>query len=75
MTDATNPAVKSIAEDAEATVDRFIFKHHAAAIPALLGACVMWAVENGGTELIKGSLGRAIALADEMQAIKEKGAQ
>lgn len=61
----------TIAADAEATLDDFIFKHRAAAIPALIGACVMWAVENGGTELIKGTLSRSIDLADEMQAIKK----
>lgn len=65
----------TIAQDAEATLAAFIFKHRAAAIPALIGACVMWAVENGGTDLVKGTLARSITLADEMQAIKERSAQ
>jgi len=64
-----------IAIEAEAVIDLFIRRHHAAAIPALIGACVMWAVENGGTELIKGTLSRSVNLADEMQAIKERIAQ
>lgn len=61
-----------IALDAEITLDAFIQVHRAAAIPALIGACVMWAVENGGADVMKGTLTRSIALVDEMAAIKKR---
>lgn len=55
------------ADDAVAVLDAFIRDHHAAAIPALIGAAVLWAVEHGGTDVVKGSLRRAIKMADEME--------
>lgn len=67
--------IDTIANDAEQTVEAFIFRHRAAAIPALIGACVMWAVENGGDDVIKGTLERSIGLVDEMSAIRKGSAQ
>lgn len=67
--------IDEIATGAEQVVEGFIQQHHAAAIPALIGACVMWAVENGGAELIKGTLGRSIELADQMEAIRREQQQ
>jgi hypothetical protein len=64
-----------IALDAEQALDAFIQVHRAAAIPALVGAMCMWAVENGGADLMKGTLARAIAMVDEMAAIKKRSAQ
>lgn len=43
-------------------VDAFIERHHAPAIPALIGACVGWAVEHGGADVMRRSLENAIVL-------------
>ena len=58
--------IDQITADACETVDQFIFKHRAAAIPALIGACVEWAVRHGGADVVKGSLVSAITMADAM---------
>jgi len=68
MSDERNATAQAIL-----TVDAFVQSHRAAAIPALLGACVLWAVEHGGKDLVKGSLRNAIKLADEMGAAHRKG--
>lgn len=67
-------AVGDAADDAVAVVDAFIQAHHAAAIPALIGAAVLWAVDNGGADVVKGSLRNAIKLADTMNAARKAGA-
>lgn len=64
-----------IMDDAEAVVCGFIEKYHAAAIPALIGYCVMWTVDNGGLDLIKGTLERVSAAADDMEKIRMRDAQ
>jgi len=66
--------VSNAADDAVAVIDAFIQAHHAAAIPALIGAAVMWAVDNGGADVVKGSLRNAIKLADAMSAARKAGA-
>jgi hypothetical protein len=60
--------VSELTAAAEAVVDDFIAEHRAGAIPALFGACVMWAVMHGGHDVVRNSLLRAIDMADEMQA-------
>lgn len=62
-------------EDARAVLDAFIFVHRATAIPAMIGACVLWAVENGGGDLVRSSLENAIRLSREMDAIRSRAAQ
>lgn len=58
--------VRNVIEQASLLVDGFIYDHRAAAIPALIGACVLWAVEHGGADVVKGSLRNAIKMADDM---------
>lgn len=58
--------VQAAMTHAEQVVADFTSIHHAAAIPALIGACVMWAVKRGATSTVKGSLKNAVKLADQM---------
>lgn len=64
-----------IMDDAEAVVCAFIEKYQAAAIPALIGYCVMWTVDNGGLSLIKQTLANVSRAADDMEAIRLRDAQ
>ena len=59
--------VESLSADAEKVVNEFIARHRAGAIPALIGQCVMWSIMHGGHDAVRGSLERAIKMADEMQ--------
>ncbi len=63
----------SVMDDAEMVVCEFIEKHRSAAIPALIGYCVMWAVDNGGIDLIKSTLTNVSRAADDMEKIRRKG--
>lgn len=60
--------IDELRDAAEATVYDFIESNHAGAIPALIGVCTMWAVQNGATDLIKSTLNSALIMADEMAA-------
>lgn len=53
---------------AQLLVDSFVFHHRQAAIPALIGACVGWAVENGAADLVRASLCHAILTSLEAEA-------
>jgi len=75
MTDEKDPYGDDIMDDAERTVIAFISRHHAAAIPALIGYCVMWTVDNGGLNLIKSTLSNAGRAAADMQKIRDRTAQ
>ena len=66
---------EEIMDDAERTVCEFISKYEAAAIPALIGYCVMWTVDNGGRDLIKRTLANASRAADDMEAIRVRTQQ
>lgn len=68
-------ATEAALHDATAMLDALIYAHRAAAIPAAIAACVAWAVENGAADLVKGSLSRAITLADEAAKIHQRSAQ
>lgn len=68
-----DPYSDDIMDDAERTVIAFIDRHRAAAIPALIGYCVMWTVDNGGLNLIKGTLANASRAADDMEKVRGKG--
>lgn len=70
-----NSYSESVMDDAERLVCEFIGKHKAAAIPALIGYCVMWTVDNGGLKLIKSTLANASRAADDMEKIRQKDAQ
>lgn len=56
-----------IGEAAIEHVESFIESYQSAAIPALIGACVLWTVEHGAPDLIRETLGNAIKLADTME--------
>jgi hypothetical protein len=56
-------------------VDAFIQRHHSAAIPSLIGACVLWAVENGGGDLIRQTLANFSRMSVEMEAEIKKASQ
>lgn len=60
------------AEFATHVVESTLSLHRAAAIPALIGACVVWAVEHGGAEIVKGSLRNAIKLADQLESDRRR---
>jgi hypothetical protein len=66
---------EDLMDDAERTVLAFMERHQAAAIPALIGYCVMWTVDNGGLSLIKDTLARVSAAADDMEAVRQETAQ
>jgi hypothetical protein len=68
-----DPYSEQIMDDAERVVVKFINRHHAAAIPALIGYCVMWAVDNGGLDLIKETLANASRAADDMEKVRGRG--
>lgn len=61
--------------DATAMLDVLIMAHHAAAIPATVAACVAWAVEHGGADLIRGTLSRAITMTDEAEIMHRRMSQ
>lgn len=61
--------------DASAMLDVMIRGHQAAAIPAVIAACVSWAVENGGADLMQGTLSRAVAMTAEADRIHRSLAQ
>lgn len=61
--------------DAEKVVTEFMTTHKAAAIPAIMGYCVMWSVDNGGIELIKETLARLSLAADDMEKVRLESAQ
>jgi hypothetical protein len=63
------------ADAAEIIVTDMIAKHRQLAIPALIGACVLWAVENGGGDVVRGSLERAIDMSREMEVMRRSGTQ
>ncbi len=63
------------AEQAVMVVDGFVAEHRQAAIPALIGACVLWAVENGGAEVVRGSLEHAIRMSRQAEREMRKTAQ
>ena len=65
----------AVVEDSRAVVDQFVFAHRAAAIPGLIGACVAWAVEHGGADVVRGSLQNAIKMSREMERELKKAAQ
>ena len=65
----------SLMDDAEQVVLAFINKHHHDAIPALIGYCIMWTVDNGGLSLIKETLANGILAADDMEVIRMESAQ
>jgi hypothetical protein len=71
MTDFDN----SVMDDAEQVVLAFINKHRQAAIPAIIGYCTMWMVDNGALNLIKSTLSRCILAADDMESIRRDSAQ
>ena len=52
-------------------LDAFIAQHGAAAIPAMLAACVGWACEHGAPELVRDSLTNAIALSHNIEAARK----
>jgi hypothetical protein len=60
--------VSALSEAAQEAVEAFVVEHRSGAIPALIGACVMWAVMHGGADVVRGSLNRALRMADEMEA-------
>lgn len=64
----------TVMDDAEQVVLAFIDKHHHAAVPALIGYCTMWTVDNGALSLIKSTLANAIRAADEMESIRMRDA-
>lgn len=66
---------EDLMDDAERVVLAFMERHKSAAIPALIGYCVMWAVDNGGLSLVKDTLARVSAAADDMEAIRQETAQ
>lgn len=63
------------AHEAVIVVDAFMQRHHSAAIPNLIGACVIWAVENGAADLIRQTLANLSKASFEMEAERQKGAQ
>lgn len=66
--------VMNAVEDANVALEALIEKHRQAAIPALLGVIVDWAVQNGGADTVRGSLLRAVTLADQLEADRRRSA-
>lgn len=66
MTEPDHPAL----DDATAMLNAMILAHKSAAIPNIICACVMWALDNGGADVIRVTLVRGVALVDEMDAIR-----
>jgi len=68
-------SIADMTDDAEDLLKDFIQRHHSAAIPCLMGVCVMWAVENGGGELIRSMLANLSKMSVEMEAEIKKASQ
>lgn len=66
--------IRAIQAQAQLLVDSFIMTHGAAAIPALVGATVLWAVEHGAHHQVKHTLDNSKALADNLQSARLRGA-
>lgn len=66
------PTPRQSVLEAEQALWALMETHKSATIPAMIGACVMWAVDNGGTELIKATMRNAINMADQMEAAKKE---
>ncbi len=64
--------IDNVGEHAVEVVNAFVAAHHAAAIPALLGACALWAVENGAGDLVRGSLERVAKMSRDMERAHKK---
>lgn len=60
--------IDNIIYQAQEIVNEFVFLHRQAAIPTLIAVCVQWEVIHGGTDIVKGTLQRAMEMADEMNA-------
>lgn len=65
----------SALDDAEAVLDGFILMHRSAAIPAMISACVGWAIRNGAGDLIRASLSAAIEMSVKAERAHRKGMQ
>lgn len=62
-------------DEAEEIVAAFVYRHHAAAIPCLVTACVKWAIENGAADLMRASLQRTIDMSFDAEAAFKRGQQ
>lgn len=58
--------------DAKGALEAVIEKHTSAAIPAMLAACVSWAIEHGAPDLIETSLRNAADIVQEADAAWKK---
>jgi hypothetical protein len=67
--------VDSTMAAAQQVVETFVEEHRGVAIPALIGACAMWAVQRGGTDLIKSALESAVGLVEDMDKIVKDAMQ
>lgn len=67
--------VTKAGDEAILLVEAFVAEHRAAALPALIGACVMWACQHGAADLITDTLGNAQRLAADVQAALARSAQ
>jgi len=54
------PEFEAARTASEAALDVLIDSHGAQVIPVVLGAMLIWAIENGAAELMEGTLTRAL---------------
>ena len=72
------PAFTNSAEllaDAHVALDDFMSRHRSAAIPALVVAIVEWSVRHGGSDVLRNTLERAIALTHDADEILRRASQ
>lgn len=62
MPDPREAQAEDALRQARLYVTDMVQAHRAGAIPALITACVGWAIENGAADLIRGSMARAIEM-------------
>ena len=66
---------RDVLAQAQLLMDSFVAHHRQPAIPALIAACVCWAVEHGGADVVKGSLTNAIHLTNDLAQVMRRQAQ
>lgn len=63
----------SILSEADVIVYDFVQRHRQAAIPALIAACVGWAIEHGAGDLMRATLTNSIRMShDAEEAFNEE---
>ncbi len=68
MNDPREAQANDALRQARLYVADMVAEHRAGGIPALITACVGWAIEHGAADLVRGSMARAIEMSHAAEA-------